>query len=77
MTSSFFVISLVTSWGFNSGGLDKNVEVNYQVINKIEKDNSQHTDKSVGLLLGFKALTMLVKEKKAYSNSNRDAHAHE
>jgi len=46
MTSSFFIISLVTSWGFNTGGLEKNVQVNYQAIHKMEtngKKNSKGT----------------------------------
>ena len=46
MTSSFFVITLVSSWGFDTGGLDKNVAVNYNAINKIEKINSISVDKS-------------------------------
>ena len=39
MTSSFFVITLVTSWGFNTGGLDESITANYKSINKIEKVN--------------------------------------
>ncbi len=41
MTSSFFIITLVASWGFNTGGLDKTVSANYSTINKIEKNTSQ------------------------------------
>jgi L-lysine exporter family protein LysE/ArgO len=38
MTSSFFIITMVASWGFNTGGLEKNVTANYETISKIEKD---------------------------------------
>ncbi len=41
MTSSFFIITMVASWGFNTGGLEKNVTANYETINKIDKNNSQ------------------------------------
>ncbi len=39
MTSSFFIITMVASWGFNTGGLEKNVSANYATINKIEHDS--------------------------------------
>ena len=41
ITSSFFVLSLVTSLGFNTGGLDKNIGDNFKEINKIEGKNIQ------------------------------------
>ncbi len=41
VTSSFFVLSFVTSMGFNTGGLDKNVGNNFKEINKIEGKNTQ------------------------------------
>ena len=36
LTSSFFVISLVSSLGFNTGGLDNMIDQNVQQINNIE-----------------------------------------
>ena len=41
ITSSFFMLSLVTSLGFNTGGLDKNIGDNFNEINKIEGKNIQ------------------------------------
>ena len=41
ITSSFFVLSLVTSLGFNTGGLDKNIGDNFKEINKIEGKSTQ------------------------------------
>ncbi|MEI6820662.1 MAG: LysE family transporter [Bacteroidota bacterium] len=41
ITSSFFVLSLVTSLGFNTGGLDKNIGDNFKEINKIEGKSAQ------------------------------------
>jgi len=41
ITSSFFVLSLVTSLGFNTGGLDKNIKDNFKEINKIEGKSTQ------------------------------------
>ena len=39
LTSSFFMLSLVTSLGFNTGGLDKNIGENFNEINKIDGKN--------------------------------------
>lgn len=57
MTSSFFVITLVASWGFNTGGLDQNITANYQAISKVEKSSPgtankipQHTIDSIQAL---------------------------
>jgi threonine/homoserine/homoserine lactone efflux protein len=40
LTSSFIVISLVAALGFNTGGLDKNVDKSFSSINKTAEDSA-------------------------------------
>jgi threonine/homoserine/homoserine lactone efflux protein len=47
LTSSFFVISMVSSLGFNTGGLDTMIDQNVQQINHIE-GKSIETEKTIG-----------------------------
>jgi len=41
MTSSFFIISLVASLGFNTGGLDRNIGANFQSISSTAGDSTK------------------------------------
>jgi len=49
LTSSFFVISMVASLGFNTGGLDTMIDKNVQQINNIE-GKSLDTQKTISYL---------------------------
>lgn len=40
LTSSFIIISLVASLGFNTGGLDKSVDNSFKTINKSSQDST-------------------------------------
>jgi len=46
LTSSFFIISMVSSLGINTGGLDDMIDQNVQQINNIEGNNTINTAKN-------------------------------
>jgi threonine/homoserine/homoserine lactone efflux protein len=46
LTSSFFIISMVSSLGLNTGGLDDMIDQNVQQINHIDGNNTINTSKN-------------------------------
>lgn len=66
LTSSFFVISIVSSLGFNTGGLDTMIDQNVQQINNIE-GKAIDTQKTIGY---FKLDTSKTKQQEIHKEDN-------